>query len=112
MDRIFRPSSLLVIASLCCVSALPTVAGEAARQTTIEGEACCFTNPSFTGVCRVVPGPDETCADILAYLNNQSSVGKTYCGNTKVRGGWAQVDCDGASSSCIGPMETPDGTDD
>ena len=66
-----------------------------------------FENPRFSGVGEVTPGPEETCGDILAYLNNPNSVGKTYCGNTKVRGGWTQVQCvptsmttdlDGASS--------------
>jgi hypothetical protein len=60
----------------------------------IGGDTCCFTNPRYTGTCEVTTGPDETCADVLAYLNNQASVGKTYCGNTKVRGGWTQVQCE------------------
>ncbi len=57
-------------------------------------EPCCFTNPQYTGVCTVYPAEGETCADILAYLNNPMSTGKTYCGGTKIRGGWSQVDCD------------------
>ena len=86
-----------------CVAAIVGVAGVAlasddpgptATWATAGSDDCCFTNPRFSGVCRVTPGPEETCADILAYLNNQASVGKTYCGNTKVRGGWSQVDCD------------------
>lgn len=75
-------------------------------------DPCCFTNPRYTGVCKVVPGEGETCADILAYLNNQSSVGKSYCGNTTIRGGWAQVDCDAANQStatCQAPSITPSG---
>lgn len=60
---------------------------------TAAQEPCCFTNPRYTGVCQVTPGEDETCASILSYLNNPNSVGKAYCGNTKVRGGWQQVDC-------------------
>lgn len=57
-------------------------------------EECCFSNPRYTGVCKVKPGADETCGDILAYLNNMNSVGKSYCGNTIIRGGWSQVDCE------------------
>jgi len=68
-----------------------------------QQEPCCFENPRFTGTCQVTPGPEESCGDILAYLNNPNSVGKSYCGNTKVRGGWTQVDCDGSASS---PVET------
>jgi hypothetical protein len=55
--------------------------------------ACCFSNPYYAGVCEVRPSGDETCAGILAYLNNPNSVGKSYCGNTTVRGGWTQVQC-------------------
>lgn len=56
-------------------------------------EPCCYTNPSYTGVCQVQPAEDETCASILTYLNNPMAVGKTYCNNTNIRGGWAQVAC-------------------
>lgn len=59
--------------------------------------ACCFTNPQYTGVCSVEPGEDETCATILDYLNNPQSQGKSYCGNTSIRGGWKQADCEKAS---------------
>ena len=58
---------------------------------------CCFTNPQYTGVCSVDPGEGETCASILAYLNNPQSQGKSYCGNTNVRGGWKQQKCEAAS---------------
>lgn len=55
---------------------------------------CCFTNPRYSGVCAVEPGGGETCQSILDYLNNPQSQGKTYCGNTNVRGGWKQVTCE------------------
>ena len=54
---------------------------------------CCFTNPSWSGVCEVVPTGDETCASILEYLNNPRSAGKLYCAGTDVRGGWEPVPC-------------------
>ncbi len=77
-----------------------TVATAQPAPVAVQAEtSCCFTNPRFTGVCKVVPGEDETCADILAYLNNPNSVGRPYCGNTKVRGGWQQVDCDSGSQT-------------
>jgi hypothetical protein len=47
----------------------------------------------------VTPGEGETCSSILAYLNNPNSVGKSYCGNTKVRGTWKQVDCEVTKTS-------------
>lgn len=55
---------------------------------------CCFTNPQFSGVCAVQPGEGESCATILAYLNNPQSQGKTYCDNTNVRGGWKRKRCE------------------
>jgi hypothetical protein len=56
-------------------------------------KACCFTNPGYAGVCQVQPAADETCASILAYLNNPASSGKGYCNSTDVRGGWTRVTC-------------------
>jgi hypothetical protein len=44
-------------------------------------------------VCAVTPEGGETCASILAYLNNAQSMGKTYCGSTNIRLGWRQVRC-------------------
>jgi hypothetical protein len=58
-----------------------------------SAEPCCLANDRFQGTCTVVPGEGETCESILAYLNNPMSTGKSYCGGTRVRGGWAQVDC-------------------
>ena len=54
---------------------------------------CCFTNIRYAGVCQVEPSEDQTCASILAYLNNPASAGKTYCSNTSVRGSWKQTRC-------------------
>jgi hypothetical protein len=56
-------------------------------------EKCCFTNPSYSGTCEVVPGKDETCSSILDYLNNPMSQGKAYCSNTTIRGGWKSAAC-------------------
>lgn len=57
------------------------------------GADCCFTNSRFGGPCVVTPSSDETCSSILAFLNGVSTVGRAYCGNTTVRGGWRQTDC-------------------
>ena len=55
---------------------------------------CCFTNTRYVGTCEVEPAKDQTCAAILDYLNNPQSQGKSYCGNTTIRGGWQQVPCE------------------
>lgn len=70
------------------------IGGIAATSIASEEAPCCFTNPRYSGQCKVTPGADETCADILSYLNSQNSVGKAYCGNTTIRGGWASVTCE------------------
>ncbi len=67
-------------------------------QSPESKETCCFTNPAYSGVCKVQPAEDETCASILAYLNNPMAQGKSYCGGTKVRQGWAEVDCEDEKS--------------
>jgi hypothetical protein len=41
----------------------------------------------------VEPAKDETCGQILDYLNNPMSQGKTYCNATAIRGGWQSVSC-------------------
>lgn len=67
---------------------------------------CCFTNRAFVGVCSVQPGEKESCASILEYLNDPQSQGKDYCGNTTIRGGWAQVDCETKSTAARPPERT------
>ncbi len=103
-----RLTSLAVLLVVSLAAAVPTIAQEPTSESVIGNDTCCFSNPRYTGVCQVTTGPDETCSDVLSYLNNQAGVGKTYCGNTKVRGGWAQVDCEGSSSTCAPskPAET------
>ena len=54
---------------------------------------CCFTNPGYSGTCEVQPAKDESCAQILDYLNDPMSQGKGYCGNTTIRGGWKSAAC-------------------
>jgi hypothetical protein len=55
---------------------------------------CCFTNVAYSGVCQVTPGEGESCTSILQYLNRPNSVGKNYCMNTTVRGGWKKKSCE------------------
>jgi hypothetical protein len=63
-------------------------------QSDPSRKPCCFRNPAYAGTCRVQPAEDETCASILAYLNNPMAEGKSYCGGTTVRQGWTEVSCD------------------
>ena len=60
---------------------------------------CCFNNFRFAGTCAVQLGQNEPCSSVLSYLNNFNSVGRMYCGNTTVRGGWTIVECAQGSSS-------------
>jgi len=55
---------------------------------------CCFTNPGYSGTCEVQPAKDESCGQILDYLNDPMSQGKGYCGNTTIRGGWKSAACE------------------
>ena len=66
-----------------------------AVSTSIDASSgpCCFVNSSYAGVCMVDPAPGESCASILSYLNTPGTAGKTYCGNTVIRGGWTEVRC-------------------
>lgn len=61
-----------------------------------NANVCCLNNFRYTGACEATPGSGESCRDVLAYLNNLSSAGRQYCGNTIIRGGWTLVPCDGA----------------
>jgi len=56
-------------------------------------ENCCLNNYRFAGGCMVVARGSETCGSVLGYLNSFQSVGKYYCDNTTVRGGWTLSDC-------------------
>jgi hypothetical protein len=72
----------------------PTPAPDDPAMPTPDPAApCCFTHPRYSGACRVTPAGGETCATILDYLNDQRSVGKTYCNSTEIRGGWKPVQC-------------------
>lgn len=77
--------------------------GAAARVQDPPPPKCCFTNPGFAGTCEVEPAKDETCASILGYLNNPMSQGKSYCGNTTLRGGWTSVACEPKKAAAVGP---------
>jgi hypothetical protein len=86
------------LAVVFCLTALVAAAGDEDYSTSIQQAPCCFENPRFSGTCEVTPGEGESCGTILGYLNNPNSMGKDYCGNTNIRGGWSQVNCEGAAS--------------
>jgi hypothetical protein len=67
--------------------------GFLSSQESEETPACCFVRDGYQGVCQVTPGEGETCESILEYLNTAGTVGKTYCNNSRFRGGWSQVEC-------------------
>ena len=94
-----RNQIIAVIACILCLGALTAAAATEDASVELGQAPCCFENPRFSGTCQVTPGEDESCSSILGYLNNPNSVGKMYCGNTKVRGGWTQVSCEGAAST-------------
>lgn len=108
MSHTIRMSIVIALVAVIVVAVAPVSAETPAAETTIGNDTCCFTNPRYSGTCEVTTGPDETCSDVIAYLNNQASVGKSYCGNTPIRGGWAQVECEGASTRCtpVGSTDT------
>ena len=85
------------LALVFCLTAVVAIAGEE-TTTTIQNAPCCFENPRFSGTCEVTPGEDESCGNVLGYLNNPNSMGKDYCGNTNIRGGWSTVTCEGSAS--------------
>ncbi len=62
-------------------------------QTQPKESPCCFAREGYQGVCTVTPAEDETCESILEYLNTPGTVSKSYCGGSKLRGGWEKVGC-------------------
>ncbi len=70
-------------------------------------ESCCLNNYRFAGGCMVVARGQETCQDVISYLNNFNSVGKYYCDNTMVRGGWSLSDCGNPAQLNTNPYVTP-----
>jgi hypothetical protein len=77
-----------ILLAAASVAALSTSSADTSKPP------CCFKNPAYSGICRVEPAEEETCADILAYLNNPMAHGKSYCGGTEVRQGWTEVSCE------------------
>jgi uncharacterized protein (TIGR02246 family) len=86
-----QQSSNMLILVIAFAAALVAPAEAAAE------EICCLKNFRFSGGCRVIVRGQETCQNVLAYLNSFQSVGKYYCDNTTIRGGWSLGECSDAS---------------
>jgi hypothetical protein len=81
-------------AAKAAAAARPAAAAAGLAQQDAPPAKCCFTNPGYSGTCEVQPTKDESCGQILAYLNNPMAQGKSYCGNTTVRSGWKTASCE------------------
>jgi uncharacterized protein (TIGR02246 family) len=90
--------ALLVVAVLTVICVAPAEVS--------ADEKCCLNNFRYAGGCMVIVRGQETCQDVLAYLNNFNSVGKYYCDNTTIRGGWSLSDC-GNPAMNTNPYVTP-----
>lgn len=93
----FRKVATILIA-VFFLAAPVAFADEGMETSSIQTTPCCFENPRYSGTCEVTPGEDESCGSVLGYLNNPNSMGKDYCGNTNIKGGWSQVECEGSAS--------------
>jgi len=89
----FLDPVLLLVAVFATLTFAQTPVAER-PQSEPSRSPCCFRNSGYAGTCKVQPAGDETCASILAYLNNPMAEGKSYCGGTTVRQGWTEVSCE------------------
>lgn len=89
-----RLGHVLLFASVAATLSFGRTKVAERRQSEPSREPCCFNNTAYAGTCKVEPADDETCASILAYLNNPMAEGKSYCGGTTVRKGWTEVSCE------------------
>jgi len=105
-DSTWRTTAIVAMTLMCAsIGADAQVqykTGDVQQGTT--SNRCCFNNFRFSGTCEARIGQNESCHDVLSYLNNFNSVGRVYCGNTTVRGGWTVVDC--APGSATFEIET------
>lgn len=62
---------------------------------------CCFEHDGYQGTCVVSPGEGETCESILEYLNKPGTVGKSYCGGSRLRGNWKSVPCPATHQAAV-----------
>lgn len=90
----------VVAIALVALTARAVLSAPEAQETPKASETytveCSFSNPAYSGYCRVsekVPrkmSPAAACQSILSCLNNSQCI-KTYCNATTIRGGWRVV---------------------
>jgi len=78
----------------CSLAGLGVLTLALASAASSQPSTCCFTNPGYAGTCEVARAKRDTCASVLAYLNNPMSSGKNYCNSTAIRGGWELATCE------------------
>ena len=88
-----RAMVVLVAASVMAAAGATAVPSTRPVDEGEDARYCCVANTRYAGVCKVELAEDQRCADVLEYLNNAASAGKTYCGATPIRGGWQKVEC-------------------
>jgi hypothetical protein len=85
-------------------SARSPAAGNATRVT------CAFSNPRFSGWCRVTEDipeattPEGVCQNVLGCLNTVSCT-KTYCNATEIRSGWRLEKVETDAGSILGSVQ-------
>ena len=64
---------MIVLAAVAAVGAIAASGAPGARSGGEDAERrlCRVANPRFAGICAVELAPDETCADVLRYLNKR-----------------------------------------
>jgi hypothetical protein len=87
---------LLLLAVPAAPGHVPAQPGASCAVETLQSPPakCCFVRAGYVGTCEVQPAEGETCGQILDYLNNPMSQGKSYCNNTALRGDWKSVPCE------------------
>jgi hypothetical protein len=94
---LMRPPQKIALIGLALLVGSPLGARSGSTEAQAKARAprvtCAFSNPRYSGWCRVtedVPEgtkPESVCQDVLSCLNEVSCT-KTYCNATEVRGGW------------------------
>lgn len=96
---------LVLVAVLMLFPAILATAQE--DETSSSSQQCCFSREGYQGICKVTPGEGESCESILEYLNTPETVGKSYCGGNKLRGGWELINCEAATTEDESSEEEP-----
>jgi|GEM_PF-3230991 len=93
-----RKRNLFVLAGSILISGFLFAGSDSEKKASTETQTapkeCCYERPGYQGTCHVTPQDDETCESILKYLNTPGTIGKSYCGGNKLRGGWKTAACE------------------